>query len=152
MLSRKKSSTALRDELPPMYGDDSAPPVPPLPPLPGRDSMGSGKEPMGSSVFSTSLARGMPMGPLPKDQLRLLVPDLPVLQKLWLTTAEALILDRKIVERPSDIRRNAAVMLELIREDRLDKEDEWWYGQGAHPSVRPPLDSIEEDDEAAGPA
>jgi len=85
------------------------------------------------------------MGPLSRDHLRLLIPDLPVLQKLWLTTAEALILDKKIVDRPTDIKRNAQVMLELIREDGIVEEDEWWYGQGAHDSVRPPLDSIEED-------
>ncbi|ERS98019.1 hypothetical protein HMPREF1624_06192 [Sporothrix schenckii ATCC 58251] len=71
--------------------------------------------------------------------------DLPVLQQLWLVTAEALILERKIVEKQSDIRRNAQVMLELIREDGFAEEDEWWYGQGAHDSIRPPLDSIEED-------
>lgn len=96
-------------------------------------------------IFNTSLADGMPMELLPRDQLRLLLSDLPVLQQLWLVTAEALILERKIVEKQSDIRRNAQVMLELIREDGFAEEDEWWYGHGAHDSIRPPLDSIEED-------
>ncbi|KIH90422.1 hypothetical protein SPBR_01104 [Sporothrix brasiliensis 5110] len=96
-------------------------------------------------VFNTSLADGMPMDLLPREELRLLLSDLPVLQQLWLVTAEALILERKIVEKQSDIRRNAQVMLELIREDGFAEEDEWWYGQGAHDSIRPPLDSIEED-------
>ncbi|KJR82617.1 uncharacterized protein SPSK_03219 [Sporothrix schenckii 1099-18] len=96
-------------------------------------------------IFNTSLADGMPMDLLPREELRLLLSDLPVLQQLWLVTAEALILERKIVEKQSDIRRNAQVMLELIREDGFAEEDEWWYGQGAHDSIRPPLDSIEED-------
>ncbi len=98
-----------------------------------------------SSVSCSSLSAGSPMGPLSRDDLRLLIPDLPVLQQLWVVTAEALILEKKIVERASDIRRNAHVLLELIREEGVAEEDEWWYGQGAHDSVRPPLDSIEED-------
>ncbi|KAI1137946.1 hypothetical protein F5Y05DRAFT_66471 [Hypoxylon sp. FL0543] len=97
-----------------------------------------------SLVFHSSLAEGMPMGELPREQLKLLIPDLPTLQQIWLPTAEALILDRKIVERPQDIKRNASVMLELIREDGAAEEDEWWYGRAA-PSVRPPLEAIEED-------
>ena len=98
-----------------------------------------------SPVFNTSLADGMPMQLLPRDQLRLLLSDLPVLQQLWLVTAEALILERKIVEKQADIRRNAQVMLELIREDGFAEEDEWWYGHGPHDSLKAPLDSIEED-------
>ncbi|CAK7207339.1 hypothetical protein SEUCBS139899_010149, partial [Sporothrix eucalyptigena] len=96
-------------------------------------------------IFNTSLADGMPMQLPSRDHLRLLLSDLPVLQQLWLVTAEALILERKIVDKQSDIRRNAQVMLELIREDGFAEEDEWWYGQGAHESLRLPLDSIEED-------
>ena len=76
-------------------------------------------------VFDTSMAAGMPMGPLSRENLRLVVPDLPVLQQIWLPTAEALILERKIVERPQDIKRNAQVLLELIREDGAAEEDEW---------------------------
>ncbi|KXX75434.1 hypothetical protein MMYC01_208859 [Madurella mycetomatis] len=98
-----------------------------------------------SLVFLTSLAAGMPMGPLGKEEAKLLVPDLPVLQKIWMETAEAMILDRKIVERPSDIRRNAQIFTELIREDCLDDEDQWLYGTVAPESVRPNLDAIEED-------
>ncbi|KAI1375574.1 hypothetical protein F4677DRAFT_446196 [Hypoxylon crocopeplum] len=96
-------------------------------------------------VYNTSLAEGMPMGELSRDQLNVLLPDLPTLQQIWLPTAEALILDRKIVERPQDIKRNAQVMLELIREDGAAEEDEWWYGRFAPDSVRPPLEAIEED-------
>jgi hypothetical protein len=100
-----------------------------------------------SFVFNTSLATGMPMGPLPKDQLKALLPDLPVLQKIWAETAETMILDRKIVERPSDIRRNAHLLTDLIREDGVEEEDQWWYGTIAPESVRPNLDAIEEDAE-----
>lgn len=98
-----------------------------------------------SLVFLTSLAAGMPMGSLGKEETKLLVPDLPVLQKIWMETAEAMILDRKIVERPSDIRRNAQIFTELIREDCLDDEDQWLYGTVAPESVRPNLDAIDED-------
>ncbi|KAI5919510.1 F-box domain-containing protein [Camillea tinctor] len=96
-------------------------------------------------IFDTSLSEGMPMGPLSREHLRMLLPDLPLLQQLWLPTAEALIIDRKIVERPQDIKRNAQVMLDLIREDGATEEDEWWYGRAAPESVRPPLEAIEED-------
>lgn len=79
-------------------------------------------------IFHTSLAADAPMSPLSHDNAQILLDDLPVLQQIWLTTAEALILDRGIVQRPQDIKRNQQVMLELIREDGLDEEDEWWYG------------------------
>ena len=78
-----------------------------------------------SLVFDTSMAAGMPMGPLSRENLRLVVPDLPVLQQIWLPTAEALILERKIVKAPQDIKRNAQVLLDLIREDGAAEEDEW---------------------------
>ncbi|RFU29999.1 hypothetical protein B7463_g6331, partial [Scytalidium lignicola] len=68
-------------------------------------------------VFNTSLAAGPPMSPLPRDQLQLLLTDLQPLQNIWLQTAEALILERKIVERPQDIKRNTQVLLDLIRDD-----------------------------------
>ncbi|KAG6362992.1 hypothetical protein INS49_008087 [Diaporthe citri] len=93
-----------------------------------------------SLVFNTSLAAGMPMDWLEQDQYRLLLPDLPVLQKLWLSTAEAMILDRNIVERSVDIKRNAQVMLDLIKEDGGEGEDFWWYE-----NIQPPKEAIEED-------
>jgi hypothetical protein len=96
-------------------------------------------------IFNTSLAAGMPMGSLSRDQLRMLVEDLPSLHQIWSPTAEALVLDRKIVERPVDIKRNAAVMMELIREDGFDEEDEWLYGTSAPDSVRPNLEAVVED-------
>ncbi|RQM06106.1 hypothetical protein DH86_00003351 [Scytalidium sp. 3C] len=73
--------------------------------------------PADNLVFNTSLAAGPPMGPLPRDQLQLLLSDLQPLQHIWLLTAEALILERKIVERPQDIKRNTQVLLDLIRDD-----------------------------------
>lgn len=99
----------------------------------------------GGLVFGSSLAAGMPMSPLPDAYAEQLLADLPTLQQIWLTTAEALILDRKVVERPQDILRNAQVMLELIREDGLEEEDEWWYGRNAPESTKPPPDSLDPD-------
>ncbi|RWA07180.1 hypothetical protein EKO27_g7920 [Xylaria grammica] len=96
-------------------------------------------------VFGTSLSAGMPMGPLIREQLEVLIPDLPDLHSIWLPTAEALILDRGIVERPQDIKRNGPALLDLIREDGAAEEDEWLYGRTAPESVRPPLEAIEED-------
>lgn len=101
-------------------------------------------------IFNTSLAEGMPMGNLAPEHIRRLLPDLPGLQQIWLATAEALILDRKIVERTQDIKRNAQVMLELIREDGIDEEEEWLYGRGTPESVRPLLEAIEEEDAMDG--
>lgn len=99
-----------------------------------------------SLVYNTSLAAGMPMDKLEQEQYKLLLTDLPILQKLWLTTAEAMILDRKIVERSVDIKRNAQVMLDLIKEDGVVDEDVWWYGMVTTKSIRPPpLEAIEED-------
>ncbi|KAL7628246.1 hypothetical protein AAE478_002445 [Parahypoxylon ruwenzoriense] len=98
-----------------------------------------------SLVFSTSLSEGMPMGPLSREHLKMVLPDLPTLQQIWMPTAEALILGKGIVERPQDIKRNGQVMLELIREDGAAEEDEWWYGRSAPESVRPPLEAIDED-------
>ncbi|KAI0447049.1 F-box domain-containing protein [Xylaria telfairii] len=96
-------------------------------------------------VFGTSLSEGMPMGPLAREQLQSLLPDLPDLHSIWLPTAEALILDRGIVGRPQDIKRNGPALLDLIREDSAAEEDEWLYGRAMPKSVRPPLEAIEED-------
>lgn len=85
----------------------------------------------GGLVFNESLAAGPPMGPLPAEHGRLLLPDLPVLQQIWLPTAEALLLARRAVERRQDIKRNAQVMQELIREGITDA-DELFYGRAAH--------------------
>ncbi|KAI0106242.1 F-box domain-containing protein [Nemania sp. FL0031] len=95
-------------------------------------------------VFGTSLSEGMPMGPLSREQLHMLLPDLPDLHSIWLPTAEALILDRGIVGRPQDIKRNGPALLDLIREDGAAEEDEWLYGRAAPDSVRL-LEAIEED-------
>lgn len=116
----------------------------------GRGSW-DGSSPQGTDsrannyIFHTSLSAGMPMGSLPRDQLKMLVEDLPHLHQIWSPTAEALVLDRKIVERPADIKRNAQVMMELIREDGVDEEDDWLYGTSAADSVRPNLEAIAED-------
>ncbi|KAM7182990.1 hypothetical protein V8F33_013877 [Rhypophila sp. PSN 637] len=117
------------------------------PPLPGSfgDANPGHLNMSQNLVFNTSLSAGMPMSSLGRDQLKMLLPDLPVLQKIWLETAEAMILDRKIVERPADIKRNAQIFTDLIREDGLEDEDQWWYGTNASESVMPSLEAIEED-------
>ncbi|CAK7269209.1 hypothetical protein SEPCBS119000_003453 [Sporothrix epigloea] len=143
-LSRKMSSLAIS-------ADSALPPANGINPASDAVNMERGSmddatwERCNNLIFNTSLADGMPMQKLPHDQLRLLLSDLPVLQQLWLVTAEALILERKIVSKQADIRRNAQVMLELIREDGFAEEDEWWYGHGAHDSLKAPLDSIDEE-------
>jgi hypothetical protein len=109
-----------------------------------HSSNAQGKMPE-SLVFCTSLSAGMPMSALSKEESRLLMSDLPVLQKIWSETAEAMILDRKIVERASDIRRGAQIFLGLIGEDSVEDEDQWLYGTVAPESIRPNLDAIEED-------
>jgi len=76
-------------------------------------------------VFHSSLAAGPPMRPIPRDHLRLLLSDLPALTDIWLPTGEAVILERNIVESPSQIKRNTQVLLDLIKEDPGSIEDEW---------------------------
>ncbi|KAI2635116.1 F-box domain-containing protein [Xylaria nigripes] len=143
MLSRKKSSLNVGEGG--RSATDSAN---------GRERRGSDNGRRGSDastnswrdfVFGTSLSEGMPMEPLSREHLRLLIPDLPSLHSIWLPTAEAIILDRGIVGRPQDIKRNGLALLDLIREDGAAEEDEWLYGRTAPESVRPPLDAIEED-------
>lgn len=88
-------------------------------------------------IFNTSLAADAPMAPLDSDAASSLLKDLPVLQQIWLTTAEALVLERGVVPRSKDIKRNQEVLLSLIQEDGIREEDEWWYGRGIPDSVRP---------------
>lgn len=135
-LKRKKSSLAL--------GKTTSHDALSASPGAGVASVAHGKQPE-SLVFSTSLAAGMPMGPLTKEESKLLLPDLPKLQKIWAETAEAMILDRKIVERPSDIRRNGQIFVDLISENTAEDEDQWLYGTIAPDSVRPNPEAIEED-------
>lgn len=79
-------------------------------------------------VFRSSLSAGPPMSPLSREHLRILLPDLQHLSNIWIHTAEALILERKIVERSQDIKRNTQVLLELIRDNGTDGPDEWSSG------------------------
>jgi hypothetical protein len=96
-------------------------------------------------VFNTSLAAGAPMSPLSRENAQKILDDLPILQQIWLTTAEALILERRIVKTPMDIKRNQQVMLDLIREDGVDEEDEWLYGRHAPDSVKASVAAIHDD-------
>jgi hypothetical protein len=84
-----------------------------------RTSTSPGKGP----VFNASLAAGPPMGPLSAEHVGLLLPDLPVLEQIWLPTAEALLLTRCAVERPQDIKKNAQVMIELTRKGITDADE-----------------------------
>ncbi|PMB66488.1 hypothetical protein BM221_007477 [Beauveria bassiana] len=111
------------------------------------DATGSGN-PFPNWVFHTSLAADVPMAPLDAEQADKILHDLPVLQQIWLTTAEALILERKIVPRTHDIKRNQQVMLDLIRQDGIKEEDEWWYGRHNPESVRPPPGAGTAEDDA----
>ena len=79
-------------------------------------------------AHKSSLAAGPPMSPLPRDQLKLILSDQQPLTSIWLQTAEAVILERKIVENSQKIKRNTQVLLELIREDGPAIEEEWAPG------------------------
>lgn len=86
-------------------------------------------------VFHSSLSAGPPMSPLSREQLRSVLPDLQHLANIWCHTAEALILERKIVERAQDIKRTHQVLLELIRDDGTDGVDDWSSGNAASQTV-----------------
>ena len=88
-------------------------------------------------VYHSSLAAGPPMGPLSVADLQLLLPDLQHLSHIWIHTAEAMILERKIVERPQDIKRNTQVLLELIRGDGTNDLDEWSSGNPRTVHIEP---------------
>ncbi|OBT41961.1 hypothetical protein VE00_06682 [Pseudogymnoascus sp. WSF 3629] len=79
------------------------------------------------TIFHTSLAAGPPMSPLSREQLRPLLTDQQPLTNIWLHTAEALILERGIVECSLKIKRNTQVLLELIKEDG-GVDEEWAPG------------------------
>lgn len=80
------------------------------------------------SVFHTSLAAGPPMSPLPLEHQRLLLADQQHLTDIWLPTAEAIIMERGIVDSPTKIKRNTQVLLELIKEDGSYIDEEWAPG------------------------
>lgn len=90
-----------------------------------------------SWIFNTSLSAGVPMDALHRDQVQVILNDLPSLQQIWTVTAEALIHERRIVDRAEDIKKNQQVLLHLIQEDGMDEEDEWCYGRSGPASVRP---------------
>jgi hypothetical protein len=90
----------------------------------------------GSTTATTQpyLAIEPPMRPLPRDALRALLADQQPLNSIWLPTAEAVILERAIVESPSKIRRNQAVLRELIKENG-GVDDEWAPGLSMAPRI-----------------
>jgi hypothetical protein len=76
-------------------------------------------------IPNTSLSAGPLMSPLTKAELELFLPYLPHLLNIWIHTAEAVILDRGVKERPQDIKRTTNVLLGLIRDDGTDLGDDW---------------------------
>ena len=65
------------------------------------------------------------MRSLKNEELQLFLPDLPQLSNIWTPTTEAVILNRRIKKRPQDIKSNTQVLLDLIREDETDLEENW---------------------------
>jgi len=98
--------------------------------------------PADDMVFYTSLAAGPPMSPLSRDQLSLMLPDLPDLHDIWARTAEPLILQRNIVDRASAIKKNGMILMDLIKDNGTDGMDEWSSGRVQPPST----ENMEEDD------
>lgn len=139
---RKKSSAGDRDPRRPSFSDAH---FRSRSPTGSIDATNMGFDP--AWIFNSSLSAGVPMGSLTREEAQGLLSDLPVLQHIWTMTAETLVLKRGIVGRPQDIKRNQQVMLDLIREDGIDEEDEWWYGRNAPESVRPPLGANDDDAE-----
>lgn len=82
----------------------------------------------GSVVSDAELAVGPPRIKVAAAQIHHLLPTLPALEKLWIITAEDLLLAREVVERLTDIKRKAEVAHELVREDITDA-DGLIYGQ-----------------------
>jgi hypothetical protein len=59
--------------------------------------------------------------------------DQQPLTSIWLHTAEAVILERNIVESSQKIKRNTQVLLELIKEDGGAIDEEWAPGLSQTP-------------------
>lgn len=84
--------------------------------------------PVEDMIYHTSLADGPPMLPLARHKVAMLLADLQPLQHMWMHTAEALLLDRGVVESAEKIKRNTQVLLELIRDDGRVEEEDWVVG------------------------
>lgn len=82
-----------------------------------------------SIIWRSSLSAGPPMRPLERDEMKLLVENLPDLHDIWAKTAEATILERGIVDRPEQIKKNSQVLLDLIKEDGRDELEGWVSGR-----------------------
>jgi hypothetical protein len=82
----------------------------------------------GSVVSDAGLTAGSPRSHVVAAQKHLLLPGLPLLEQLWIPTAEALIIEKQAVSRPTDIKKKAEVERELIRAG-ITEADELIYGQ-----------------------
>ncbi|KAL2889735.1 F-box domain protein [Ceratocystis lukuohia] len=143
-LGLKKSNATFRETA--KYVEH-APPVPTVSPsfqITGGPSHQHEYNPLAPE--NDPLLRGRPMAPLPPQYVRQLLPDMPVLQQIWMVTAEALIMERRIVERPQDIKRNGHVLFDLIREPTMADEDEIWYGRETLDSMQPLVKQMDEMD------
>ncbi|KAL5594546.1 hypothetical protein BROUX41_001471 [Berkeleyomyces rouxiae] len=142
-LTRKKSNAAFRETT---RHTEYAPPVPTVSSHPFIPAGMPHYEYNPLAPENDPLARGRPMAPLPPPHVKQLLPDMPVLQQIWMVTAEALIMERRIVERPQDIKRNGHVLFDLIREPTIADEDEIWYGREVLDSMRPLVKQMDEMD------
>ena len=79
-------------------------------------------------MSDAGLTAGPPMPHVVAAQVHLLLPGLPVLRQLWIPTAEALLLEKEVVVRVTDIKRKVEVAYELVREEITDA-DELIFGQ-----------------------
>lgn len=82
----------------------------------------------GSVVSDAGLAAGPPMSKVVATQTCLPLPSLPAWKHLWITTAEVILFEREVVARLTDVKRNAELAHELVREEITDA-DELIYGQ-----------------------
>lgn len=97
-------------------------------------------------IYHGSLSMGPPMSSISKEDCRLLLPEIQSLTtqglNVWIPAAEALILERGIVDSASQLRKNTAVLIWLISE--IDENEpspdglleEWNPAEGAFHGVR----------------
>ncbi|KAH8665149.1 hypothetical protein BGZ60DRAFT_379039 [Tricladium varicosporioides] len=79
-----------------------------------------------SLLNNASLAAGPPMAFLPLECMPRLLQGLPVLQQIWVSTAESLLLERGVVERKGDIKKNAQVLRSLVDGSVTNADIRFW--------------------------
>ncbi|KAH7309935.1 hypothetical protein BKA65DRAFT_414321, partial [Rhexocercosporidium sp. MPI-PUGE-AT-0058] len=82
-----------------------------------------------TSADDSNFVSRRPMPSLSAEDAQLLIPDLPHLSQIWLPTATFLLVEeRKVVERPQDIKKNAQILMELIHAE-FTTADKLFYGR-----------------------